>query len=78
MLSCMDHIQRLEMKIGQGMTHGRSDLWRSRPLYLKPYPPTPSDNQKIQFYSSMGRPEETFLPTDAEMINDLLKNKALP
>jgi len=57
----MNHLQRSKMKIWQCIPHWRSNLGRGRPFYLESHPLLPSDNKKIQFSSSMGGPEETFI-----------------
>src|SRR5659263_101697 len=74
----MNHVQNIEMEIGQGRPHGRRHARGIRPLELEPEAPFPPHDQQIKLRASVRGPKEAFLGTGAEVCDRFLEDKPLP
>ncbi len=77
-LSRMDDIYGSKLKVRQRMHHRRCYFWSGGSLYFKPHPPLSSDNQKVQFGSPMGSPEEAFIGSGPQPANNLVQTETFP
>src|SRR5436305_14259672 len=74
----MDHVEAVELQVGEGDVHRSGDLGRVAVLEFEAEPKAATHDEKVELGAAVSRPEEAFSGPRAQAGNHLRQAKSFP